>query len=90
MLTETDLFYTDNATTPVASVAVARELQAQTLKFVHGDDVASNATGWPVYGKESSMVNITEAGFRKSVDPWVTKPNCKEIFEVIMDERNGA
>lgn len=89
-LTVPDLFYMDNATTPVASVSLAWKFQSQALDFVHGHDVAANAKAWPVYGNESSLVNITVAGFKKTVDPWATKSNCHQILRVILDERNGA
>lgn len=80
----------DSATTPVANVSLAQDFQSQALEFVHDDYAADNAKTWLFYCDESSSMNITVSGFRKTVDPWAIKPNCNELLKVILDERNGA
>ncbi|KAL3474096.1 Alpha/Beta hydrolase protein [Aspergillus californicus] len=86
------LFYTAQNETPVSNVALARGFQSRTIDFILGRGNASVAglEDWPLYGKGSSMVNITEAGFVRAIDPWATRQNCDLIFDMIMDTANGA
>lgn len=76
----------DQKTTPVKDVSLATEVQARTLDFFHGRDDGE----WPVYGNQSTTVNVVAKGLQKKMDPWAKNLNCQALLKIIMDPKNGA
>ncbi|PKY04975.1 carboxylesterase family protein [Aspergillus campestris IBT 28561] len=66
------IFFADKKTTPVEDMSLAKEIQPRTLDFYHGRDDGE----WPVYGNQSTTVNVAAKGFQKQVDPWGKNPSC--------------
>lgn len=91
MLTATDYFYREGTGLPMENVSLARQFQAEVLKFTTGNPKQDNRTDvWPLYAPGAKMVNVTVEGIEQSVDPWARKPNCEIILKTVMEKRNGA
>ena len=89
-----DLFYNNNATTPVPDAEIAHQTQSYLSRFIQSKVGSAWAPPpglpqWPTYGKGFDIMDISERGFESKPDPWETQGICSILLEVVMDPRNG-
>ena len=93
------MFYTDDATTPVANATTALQYQSYIRQFVAGRTKVHLATSgkvpalepnWPVYGQDSLFFNITSEGFINEAMPQVREATCQFLNQLVADPANGA
>jgi hypothetical protein len=75
----------DQESTPVGDVAQAKAFQQDLLRFLHGHDI-----GWPIYGEDRQITNITEGAFPRVVVPGDLRRRCEMINAVVLDPQNGV
>lgn len=89
-----DIFFVDNATTPVNHVDMAHQIQDSILQFVYNDEAADREQcgpqEWPVYGSDANTMTFSETGWDVVTDPWVASGICKTLLQIIVDPQNGA
>ncbi|KAL5364872.1 carboxyl ester lipase [Aspergillus floccosus] len=83
------MFFVDNETTPVSNVLVAQKMQEYLLQFIAGRNRNMSAS-FPVYGSDSEVTWITEAGFKVQRDRWESRGICEALLGVIENPENGC
>jgi hypothetical protein len=85
-----DYFFTDEQTTPVEDVAIARSLQTLLGEFLYGSEplMIDQGTEWPVYGA-GSFLNITAEGAKVERLDGIEAQRCGIINDIFADPKNG-
>ncbi|KFY03325.1 hypothetical protein O988_01556 [Pseudogymnoascus sp. VKM F-3808] len=93
------MFYTNDASTPVANSTTALQYQSYIRQFVAGNRrsqpvvphrATTLAPDWPVYGKDSLFFNITSDGFIDEAMPQNRESTCQFLNQIVADPANGA
>jgi hypothetical protein len=93
------MFYTDDASTPVANSTTALQYQSYIRQFVSGQwrkdlvvprIAAMSGPDWPVYGGDSMIFNITSDGFVDTAMPQNRQSTCQFLNQIVADPANGA
>lgn len=79
-----DYFFVSDKYTPVPNVSVALDFQDRLVAFINGKH-----HGWPNYGRQGKMFNITADGFESQDFPARLKERCDTINGVLLDPENG-
>lgn len=90
MKTFKDYFFTDEQTTPVENVAIARSLQTLLGEFLYGSEplMIDQGTEWPFYGA-GSFLNITSGGAKVEQLDSIETQRCSIINDIFADPKNG-
>lgn len=85
-----DYFFTDEQTTPVEAIAIARSLQTLLGEFLYGSEhlMIDQGAEWPVYGA-GSFLNITADGAKVERLDSVEAQRCSIINDIFADPKNG-